>query len=405
MSEENEQIKLIKDFIFDDNLQQELSEINNNLMAFNIFEITGMGHQEIKHSTILGWLFDDSEHNLEYKILDEFLKKVILKNEKIETLKEYIYLSHKQDLNIYREKDNIDLLVVDENNKVVITIENKIFATERKDGEDGGQLQKYKDIIDEKYNDDYQKYFIFLTMNLDQPSEGNKNWMIANHQMVTDTIEEIIKNKENLSVKTKIIFESYVDLLKKKKIVKDAKLDRICNQLWKDYKNELNLIHELKKEFENISIDKKLLNSLTILMAYKPLMNIKDLDIKNELLKVLIRKINDRLTDNIGIVKPNDIQFYIKNNITKTTFVWIEDNKNNISMNFNQLKSSKLNKEEKENILNKYNHIGKFTNREFIVKINNESEINNNLLNLIEDEMTNSINKRKSKKFCVNSIE
>ncbi len=177
MSKEDEQIKLIKDFIFDDNLQRELSEINNNLMDFNILEITGMGHQETKHSTILGWLFDDSEHNLEYKILDEFLKKVILKNknnEKIETLKEYIYLSHKQDLNIYREKDNIDLLVVDENNKVVITIENKVFATERKGGKDGGQLQKYKDIIDKKYNDDYQKYFIFLTINLERPSKGNK---------------------------------------------------------------------------------------------------------------------------------------------------------------------------------------------------------------------------------------
>ena len=401
----SKKIKQLKDFI-DGDFQNKLEEIDNNFMDYNILEITGMGHQETKHSNILGWLFDNSEHELKYKILDEFLKKVLLKNknnEKIEELKKYIEIN-KYDLEIYRERNNIDLRIVDRKNKVVITIENKVFASERTEGLDGGQLQKYEKIIDKKYNN-YQKYFIFLTISLEKPSEGKENWMIANHQMVTDTIEEIIKNKENLSVKTKIIFESYVDLLKKKKIVKDAKLDRICNQLWKDYKNELNLIHELKKEFENISIDKKLLNSLTILMAYKPLMNIKDLDIKNELLKVLIRKINDRLTDNIGIVKPNDIQFYIKNNITKTTFVWIEDNKNNISMNFNQLKSSKLNKEEKENILNKYNHIGKFTNREFIVKINNESEINNNLLNLIEDEMTNSINKRKRKKFCVNSIE
>jgi len=253
MSKEDEQIKLIKDFVFDDNLQKELSEINNNLMDFNILEVTGMGHQEIKHSTILGWLFDDSEHNLEYKILDEFLKKVILKNEKIETLKEYIYLSHKQDLNIYREKDNIDLLVVDENNKVVITIENKIFATERKDGEDGGQLQKYKDIIDEKYNDDYQKYFIFLTMNLDQPSEGNKNWMIANHQMITDTIEEIITNNQDLSVKAKIIFESYVDLLKRKKIVEDKNIKKLCEEIWNNqkYKEALEVLFEYKPDIQS----------------------------------------------------------------------------------------------------------------------------------------------------------
>jgi len=251
MSKEDEQIELIKKFIFDDNLQKELSEINNNLMAFNILEITGMGHQEIKHSTILGWLFDDSEHNLEYKILDEFLKKVVLKNEnneKIETLKEYIYLSHKQDLNIYREKDNIDLLVVDENNKVVITIENKVFATERKDGKDGGQLQKYKDILDKKYNDDYQKYFIFLTINLEGPSKGNKNWMIANHQMITDTIEEIIKNNQDLSIKAKIIFESYVDLLKRKKIVENKNIKELCEKVWNEpsYKQALEVLFNYK---------------------------------------------------------------------------------------------------------------------------------------------------------------
>ena len=251
MSKEDEQIKLIKDFIFDDNLQRELSEINNNLMDFNILEITGMGHQETKHSNILGWLFDDSEHNLEYKILDEFLKKVILKNknnEKIETLKEYIYLSHKQDLNIYREKDNIDLLVVDENNKVVITIENKVFATERKGGKDGGQLQKYKDIIDKKYNDDYQKYFIFLTINLERPSKGNKNWMIANHQMITDTIEEIIKNNQDLSIKAKIIFESYVDLLKRKKIVENKNIKELCEKVWNEpsYKKALEVLFNYK---------------------------------------------------------------------------------------------------------------------------------------------------------------
>jgi hypothetical protein len=207
-----------------------------------------MGHQETKHSTILGWLFDDSEHNLEYKVLDEFLKKVILKNENNETLKEYIYLSHKQDLNIYREKDNIDLLVVDENNKVVITIENKVFSTERKDGKDGGQLQKYKDIIDKKYNDDYQKYFIFLTINLEQPSQGNKNWMIANHQMITNTIEEIIKNNQDLSVKAKIIFESYVDLLKRKKIVEDKNIKKLCEEVWNNqkYKEALEVLFEYK---------------------------------------------------------------------------------------------------------------------------------------------------------------
>ena len=388
----SKKIKQLKDFI-DGDFQNKLEEIDNNFMDYNILEITGMGHQETKHSNILGWLFDNSEHELKYKILDEFLKKVLLKNknnEKIEELKKYIEIN-KYDLEIYRERNNIDLRIVDRKNKVVITIENKVFASERTEGLDGGQLQKYEKIIDKKYNN-YQKYFIFLTISLEKPSEGKENWMIANHQMVTDTIEEMLKNKEKLSVKTEIIFESYVDLLKKKNIVKDTKLDEICNKMWVDYKTELNLIHgELENDgLKNIVIDPKLLNSLKILVKYKPLLSIKDLDIENELLKILISKIDDRLKDKIGIVQPNVRQFYIKNNITKITFVWIEKNKNNISMNFNQLKTPKLNDEEKAFILNKYNNIGKFTNREFIVKIKDENELNEDLLKLIEDEMNNS---------------
>jgi len=397
MNKEDEKIRLIKSFIFDDNLQKRLSEIQNNLMDFNILEITGMGHQETKHSNILGWLFDDSEHSLEYKILDEFLKRVIEKNKnyQIENLKEYVYLSNKQDLNIYREKDNIDLLIVDENNKVVITIENKVFASERKDGEDGGQLQKYKDIIDKKYNDDYQKYFIFLTINLEYPSKGNENWMIANYQMITDTIE-IMTNNQDLSVKTKIIFDSYVDLLKKRNIIKNIQLDKICTQLWIDYKDELNLIHEQleKEDVDDSIIDKELLNNLKILAKYKPLMNIQDLDIQNPLLEVLITKINNKLKNRIGIVKPNNKQFYIKNNITKTTFVWIGYGKNHIKMFFNQIKVKKLSEEEKEYIRKKYNNIGDFNSREFIVKIKDVSQINDDLLRLLEDEMVNALKYR-----------
>ena len=73
---------------------------------------------------------------------------------------------HRKDIIIYREKDNIDLLIVDEANKVLFVIENKVFASERTFGDDGGQLQKYEDIVNHKYSKEYRKYFIFLTIDL-----------------------------------------------------------------------------------------------------------------------------------------------------------------------------------------------------------------------------------------------
>ena len=235
-----EELNLVKSFIFNDDVQQTLSSINDNLMDFNILEITGMGNQEIKHSNILGWLFDDSEHNLEYYILDGFLKKVIevnrenyQNNEVLDSLQSYIYLAEdKKNITIYREKDHIDLLIVDEANKVVIAIENKVDASERIDGEDGGQLKTYEKSIKNKYNK-YDKYFIFLTINLEEPSR--EIWLKSSHSMIINIIENTLKTKE-ITTKTQIILESYVDLLKRNGIVPDERLKELCEKIWKDEK-------------------------------------------------------------------------------------------------------------------------------------------------------------------------
>lgn len=96
--EEYEKYEELENFIFDDNVQDILDKIKNSVMNFNILEITGMGSQEIKHSNILAWMFSNSEHNLEYKILEDFLKKIVEFNEVSEAttfLKHYIYLSEK----------------------------------------------------------------------------------------------------------------------------------------------------------------------------------------------------------------------------------------------------------------------------------------------------------------------
>ncbi|MEA3353106.1 MAG: PD-(D/E)XK nuclease family protein [Campylobacterota bacterium] len=253
--------EIVENLIFNDNVQNILSQINDNVMDFNILEITGMGTQEIKHSNILGWLFDDSEHNLEYQILDDFLKKVIDENndKKIDSLKHYLYLpkNKNRDITIFREKDNIDLLIVDESNKFIITIENKIYASERVDGNDGGQLEKYESIINEKYSNQYHKIFIFLTISLEEPTKNN--WLKASHSMIVNTIENILKTKD-ITTKTKILFESYIDLMKRRGIVPNKQLEELCEKIWlnKDYAEALNILIQHKTTITKKFYDNRL---------------------------------------------------------------------------------------------------------------------------------------------------
>jgi hypothetical protein len=250
-----EKLKLIENFIFNDEVQDILSKINDNMMNFNILEITGMGDYEIRHSNILSWLFGANEHNLKYEILDSFLKKVLEQNnldtDKKNKLKSYLYLQNqKRNIIIYREKDNIDLLIVDEINQIVFVIENKVYADERVDGDDGGQLKKYEKNINKNYKY-YDKYYIFLTIDLQKPSQ--KSWLVANYQMIADIIENILNIKE-LTQKTKIVLESYVDLLKRRGIVADKNLEELCKQIWanKEYREAIEILNKYQPGVEEL---------------------------------------------------------------------------------------------------------------------------------------------------------
>lgn len=255
----NDKVKKVHEFIFNDDVQNTLSEINNNLMEFNILEITGMGNQEIKHSNILSWLLGDNEHNLEYQVLEIFLKKVAYENVQ-EDLHKYIYLADKEkDIKIYREKDNIDLLLVDEANDVVITIENKVFANESSD-----QLKTYEEKIYKKYEGDkYTKYFLFLTRDLDDPSSDR--WLKASHKMIAESIEIMLETKKDITTKTKIILESYIDLLKRNDIVEDEKLEELCKSIWNKpkYKDALDTLFNYRPDRQSDIAEylKKIINN------------------------------------------------------------------------------------------------------------------------------------------------
>ena len=261
-------ITLVEDFIFNDEVQKVLTAINDRFMDFNILEITGMGTQEIKHSNILAWLFGNNEHGLEHRLLNDFLKEIIEKNkednkyrETISNLQKYIYLADKKkDITIYREKDNIDLLIDDKSNQVVITIENKVYA-----GESENQLSDYEKNIGNKYKSypEKNRYFIFLTKDLDDATNGRKLWLRANYKMITDVIGKVLTTEKDLSVKSKIVLESYVDLLKRNGVVNDQKLKELCGKIWNvkenreafevimEYRpNKLTIIEEVLAQYD-----------------------------------------------------------------------------------------------------------------------------------------------------------
>ena len=181
-------LEILKEFISDKEVQEKINAIKNSVMDFNIFEITGLSNQEIKHSNTLAWLFGDNEHGLKYQILERFLKFTLKSSdntsESYENLEKYLKIQEKN-IRIFRESDNIDLLLIDKNNEFVITIENKVEADE---GEE--QLLKYRKFIDDKYKD-FERIYIFLTKDGRLPEDETEQgwWLIATYKTIGDSIE------------------------------------------------------------------------------------------------------------------------------------------------------------------------------------------------------------------------
>ncbi len=216
--------------------------IEHNLNNFNILEIVGMGTQEIKHSNLLSHFFKEEQ------FLEKFLQKVIDANssKNIQVLPNY--LPKEKELKIFREKDNIDLLIEDRANKTLIVIENKLYANESE-----GQLKSYEEKM-KKYRN-WNKIFIFLTIDLKKPSQ--QKWLLANYEMISSALEELLQENE-YEVKEKILKESYIDLLKRRVIVEDKNLQKLCDNIWEndEYAKALEILLNYRKTKTQKILDK-----------------------------------------------------------------------------------------------------------------------------------------------------
>lgn len=250
----NEKSK-IEALIFNDEINEAINRINNHLKSTNIFEIAGMGSQEIKHSRILGWLMSTG-HDIKDHFFINFLKHAItftqeqdygFDDRKLLILKEYIYLSPaNKSIDVRFEYKNIDILLIDEKNKFVFIVENKVFAQESSE-----QLAKYKNIVAEDFQD-YQRVGIFLTIDGSLPDEastdGNDNlqfYLVAWYEKIYIILQSILENENfSFSIESRLIVEHYVDLLLRRDIVTNNEIKMICEKIWTnpDYKEALEIL-------------------------------------------------------------------------------------------------------------------------------------------------------------------
>lgn len=236
-----EQVELLEDFILNN---EDLEALESIVDKFNIFSSLGIINQEVRHSNFLAWLLDPNEtHNLSEYFTTTFLKQVV-KNNPMPVSEISLVDVDTLDLSgmqVYREWNNIDVFMVDDEHKLVCVIENKVDSKEH-----SNQLKRYRELVEDSFPD-YRKLFVFLTVYGESP-ETEDTYTRVSYKEVSELITRLIERKgSQLSDEVNVFIRHYNEMIKRY-IMEESEVQELCEKLYKKHKRALDLIFKHKPD-------------------------------------------------------------------------------------------------------------------------------------------------------------
>ena len=239
------EIKVLEEFVAND---QVLSELDPWLKNVNFFEIAKNARTEIRHSSVLAWLLDSKgSHGLNDFFVREFIKIAISKNnDKGLSLLDWGFVdfyiqSVQQEWNPKSStaKNRLDILILFENDKKFIAIENKTTSSEHDQ-----QTITYREMLEQKYPL-YEGMYIYLTP---KEEDSEDNWGKLSYK----DILQILKPIDNmiLDPNVKLILDNYREIILKY-LVEDEELIEKCNKIYNENKSALDLIFAFSPIFNS----------------------------------------------------------------------------------------------------------------------------------------------------------
>jgi hypothetical protein len=242
--------KKVKELTDENNIskiKKKSREISSFKDKLNVFEMIGLGRQEIRHSYFLRWLCGDNEHYFGHRIFISFLSSLYPDLKKDLSKKDLSFnIPLKEFTFQYDNKRRyLDFFAIDETNKRLFVIEVKIDASEHDD-----QLTHYYDYFtnEDRYSG-FDKRFIFLTIDGRKPKEDidKERWISVDYNNIQKSIESVLAKKiTDLSLK--LALKDYIILLKKheKMAEKKDELKLLSKEIWAEHRDVLEILLQHK---------------------------------------------------------------------------------------------------------------------------------------------------------------
>ena len=244
--------KQAHDFLMDLDTRKELQALQKEIGGQNIFSILRTERTEIRHSNVLAYLLDPfANHGLDTEFAEIFFTNVAsaLKDKKIDFDIADFTLNNLEEIIVYREKANMDILIVTKDK--LVAIENKTGSalhdsriTSTDSGEDKfvSQLEKYKAYIDTEYPK-HHKLFLYLDSNKNFGGDIGE-WHFINYSVVQQTLEYFADSK-NITDKILLILNDYLENIRRNLMGEiTPKTQSLCDSIYRKYKDVIDFIYK-----------------------------------------------------------------------------------------------------------------------------------------------------------------
>jgi hypothetical protein len=234
----------LEKFVLDN---EDLARLEELTSQFNIFEALGIVRQEIRHSNFLAWLMNPAEnHGLGHSFLKHFLLKtsVAARELGIGTLSPIdVDVWDLSATEVRREWKNIDITLLDQSNKFVCVIENKIHS-----GEHSDQLRRYREDVVEVEFPDYARHYVLLNVTGDEPSD--REYVGVTYDEVCDVIERLLEMRASTMGDDLATALSHYVTMVRRRVMPDTEIQELCRRIYRKHQAALDLIYEYRPDLQ-----------------------------------------------------------------------------------------------------------------------------------------------------------
>lgn len=229
-------LQALERFIVDND---DLLTLEEAIGRFNIFDALGIARAEIRHSNFLAWLLDPAESHGQG---DLFLKAIVMDLLR-QAPPELRPLSpveldgvEMHGVEVRREWEHVDLLIVSKEPSFVVAIENKIDT-----GEHSNQLQRYEETVGRHFAG-VPALYVFLTPDGDEASD--ENWVSYSYADVHRVLQRSARiGAGAIGTDVGAFLEHYLRLIGSR-FMQDPKIDELCQRIYKNHRQALELLFE-----------------------------------------------------------------------------------------------------------------------------------------------------------------